>query len=330
MPDSQIMGGSGLFDPNLEDWLQRPEQAFEHWLAMQGFRASTATVYGAMWRKWLRWTGERKLALPRWQAHHIGEFLDDGGLEKRHRYRYARLIERVFHHLQHIQAASHNPASRAVRERLAEGDNDPTAFLAPAEIEHLIILLQVPDGRQGAHSTRVTDWKASRDAALVAVFLGAGLKVGEARALTLEALAPDCSKITVPRGRQGQVRQAVVLPFAAGVLRHWVALRATAGTQGGWLFPANITGRAMHAASIYRRIEHWLDGAGILSTRRERASPQTLRNSHGALLIEQDLPPQEIASQLGMRDVASGWRLVQAYRDWQARLAGHPPARAAE
>lgn len=330
MPDLQAKGASGLFDSSLEDWLKQPEQAFDNWLAGQGFRASTATVYGAMWRKWLRWTGERGLTLPRWQAHHLGEFLDDGGLEKRHRYRYARLIERVFHHLQHIQAASHNPASRAVKERLAEGDNDPTAFLAPEEIKHLIAALEVPNDRPVADPGRPTDWKAVRDAALIAVFLGAGLKVGEARALTLDALAPDCSKIAIPQGRQGQLRHADVLPFGAGVLRHWVALRAAAGTHGTWLFPANTTGRAMHAASIYRRVEHWLDGAGILSTRRERASPQTLRNSHAALLIEQDVPPQEIASQLGMRDVTSGWRLVQAYRDWLARLAGQPPARTSE
>lgn len=330
MSDLPAQGLSGLFDPSLEDWLQQPEQAFDHWLATQGFRASTAIVYGTMWRKWLRWTGERGLTLRRWQAHHIGAFLDEAGLEKRHRYRYARLIERVFHHLQHIQAASHNPASRAVKERLAEGDNDPTAFLAPAEIERLIAVLHVPDVCQAAYPARATDWKASRDAALVAVFLGAGLKVGEARALTLDALGPDCSRIAVPHGRQGQVRQAVVLSFGAEVLRQWVTLRAAAGTQGSWLFPANVSGRAMHAASIYRRIEHWLDRAGILSTRRERASPQTLRNSHGALLIEQDMPPQDIASQLGMRDATSGWRLVQAYRDWQARLAGRPPARSTE
>lgn len=330
MSDLQAGGASSLFDTRLEDWLKQPERAFDNWLAAQGFRASTATVYGAMWRKWLRWTGERRLALPRWQAHHIGEFLDDGGLEKRHRYRYARLIERVFHHLQHIQAASHNPASRAVKERLAEGDNDPTAFLAPAEIEHLISALQVPDARMAAHPGRPTDWKASRDAALIAVFLGAGLKVGEARALTLEALAPDCSRIAVPQGPQGKLRNAAVLPFAAGVLRDWIARRAAAGTHGTWLFPANVTGRAMHAASIYRRVEHWLEEAGILSTRRERASPQTLRNSHAALLIEQGVPAQEIASQLGMRDATSGWRLVQAHRDWQARLAGRPPDRTAE
>lgn len=330
-----------LFRLGLQDWVGQPERTFDQWLACHGFRLSTATVYAAMWRKWLRWTGEHRLELTRWQAHHIGEFLDSSGLEKRHRYRYTRLIERVFHHLQHLQqAVSHNPASRAVKERLAEGENDPMAFLSIEERERIIAHLQ--HAIHSAPTTRPTEWKAARDAALVAVFLGAGLKVAEARAATTDWLDLDGERLAVPQhtasrspeqsshGHQHKrsgARQVVILPFAAAVLRQWLAVRSTSGTVGTWLFPANTTGRAMHAASVYRRIELCLDHAGVLSARRERASPQTLRNSHAALLIEQNVSPEDIAHQLGMRDATSGWRVVQAYRDWQSRLAGRLPDR---
>jgi site-specific recombinase XerD len=314
-----------LFATDLKDWLEAPERAFEGWLAERGFRPSTSVVYAAMWAKWLRWTGERSLPLPKWQAHHIGEFLDDGGLEKRHRYRYARLIERVFHHLQQLQAVSHNPASRAVKERLAEGDNDPTAFLTLDEINQVIAFLERVDVT--GEALRPATWKAVRDAALVAVFLGAGLKVSEARAASLEMLHHGATHMVIPQPQPGKVRQVVVLPFATAVLERWMAMRAASDTPGPWLFPANSTGRAMHAASIYRRIEHCLNQVGILSGRRERASPQTLRNSHAALLIEQGVSSLDLVGQLGMRDVTSGWRLIQAYRDWEGRLAGRPPQR---
>jgi hypothetical protein len=71
-------------------------------------------------------------------------FLDAQNLHKRHRYRYARLIERVFHHLSQLQQNLHNPASQAVKSHLAEGENDPTAFLLPGERDLLVARILAP------------------------------------------------------------------------------------------------------------------------------------------------------------------------------------------
>jgi hypothetical protein len=118
-----------LFQPSLRDWADQPAQAFEHWLAARGYRESSATVYRAMWRKWLRWTESHQRALADWSAGDIAAFLDESGLTKLHRYRYARLIERVFHQLELLRTGTHNPASSAVRQKLAEGENDTSTFL---------------------------------------------------------------------------------------------------------------------------------------------------------------------------------------------------------
>jgi len=51
-------------------------------------------------------------------------------LHNRHRYRHARLIERVYH-LATLRPCMHNPASVAVQLKLAECENAPAAALGP-------------------------------------------------------------------------------------------------------------------------------------------------------------------------------------------------------
>ncbi len=319
---------AGLFEADLAAWRTQPERAFDGWLARHGFRHGTAVVYRAMWGKLLRWSGERGVAPLAWSAAQIGQFLDEQALHKRHRYRYARLIERVFHHLARLQAGMHNPASQAVRARLAEGDNDPTAFLLPGERDLLIARVLgpagVPAGGPGKpEAVTPTQWKRARDAALAAVLLGAGLKVAEVRALRLGDIDGAAAALHLTRPDNGRTYEAPLFPFARAPLLAWLAVREAAGTLGELVFPAMANGRPMHAASVYRRVEALLDEAGVLAGRSERASPQTLRNTCGAMHFEAGTAPAAVAQALGMRDMESGWRLRAAYDAWRGR-AGLP------
>ncbi|WP_420998152.1 tyrosine-type recombinase/integrase [Cupriavidus sp. 30B13] len=319
-----------LFDADLAAWRAQPERAFDGWLARHGFRHGTAVVYRAMWGKLLRWSGERGVAPLAWSAEQIGAFLDEQDLHKHHRYRYARLIERVFHHLSQLQDGLHNPASQAVRAHLAEGENDPTAFLLPAERDILVArVLEAPppsaqDGKD-AGAPSPTQWKRARDTALVAVLLGAGLKVGEARNLRTESIAADASALRLVRADNGRAYEAPVFAFARAALLAWLETRAASDTLGGLVFPATPGGRPLHAASLYRRVEILLDEAGVLAGRSERASPQTLRNTCCALHFEAGASPAEVALRLGMRDLESGWRLRAAFEAWLARSGQLPP-----
>ncbi|AOY95297.1 integrase [Cupriavidus sp. USMAA2-4] len=309
-----------LFDADLAAWRSQPERAFDGWLASHGFGQATAVVYRAMWGKLLRWSGERGLAPLSWSAQQIGEFLDAQQLHKHHRYRYARLIERVFHHLSALQQGLHNPATQAVRARLADGENDPMAFLLPAERDCLISQLAAacagPEA-QGEYSP--TQWKRARDLALLAVLLGAGLKVGQVRALGLDQFTDGLQAVRMVRPDNGRAYEAPLLAFARPALAAWLAVRASGGALGSLVFPATPDGRAMHAASVYRRIERLLGQAGVLDGRSERASPQTLRNTYGALHFDAGAGPAAVAQYLGMRDLESGWRLRAAYEAWMAR-----------
>jgi integrase len=310
-----------LFEADAEGWRAHPDKAFDVWMARHGFSHATAVVYRSMWGKLLRWSGERGLAPLSWSAEQIGEFLDTHGLQKHHRYRYARLIERVFHHLSLQQAGLHNPASQAVRAHLAEGENDPTAFLLPAEREAIIArvlapgLPVVPEGQ----AVSPTAWKRARDTALVAILLGAGLKVGEARNLRTDSLAQDASAVHFVRPDNGRAYDVPVFAFARQVILDWLAIRKASGALGNLAFPTMPDGKPMHAASLYRRVERLLDQAGILAGRSERASPQTLRNTYGAMHFEAGAGPASVAQYLGMRDLESGWRLRAAYEAWIAR-----------
>ncbi len=344
--DPLAMHAEALFDADLDSWRAHPERAFDGWLSQHGFRHGTAVVYRSMWGKLLRWSGEQGLAPLTWSAAQIGEFLDAQKLHKSHRYRYARLIERVFQHLSLARQDLQNPASLAVRAKLADGENDPTAFLLPGERDLLVARVLAPagdnpldigDGRgdgRGSGEARVspTQWKRARDVALVAVLLGAGLKVAEIRALRLDAIDGLADRddhgmpaLQMVRADNGRAYTATLFGFAHAPLRQWLALRAAAGTLGDLVFPAMASGRPMHAASVYRRVEMLLDEAGVLAGRSERASPQTLRNTCGAMHFDAGMPPAAVAQLLGMRDLESGWRLHAAYQAWQAR-AGLPVA----
>jgi len=317
-----------LFQPTLQDWADQPAQAFEHWLAVRGYRESSATVYRAMWRKWLRWAESRQRALADWSAGDIAAFLDESGLTKLHRYRYARLIERVFHQLELLpngtpNPGTHNPASAAVQQKLAEGENDPTTFLSLPERAAIETSLEV--GAQASEAAaNASAFKLARDRALVAVCHGAGLKVAQVQSLLLRQLDEALEAITIERSR-GPSYQAPMLEAARPALAAWLVVRGQAEVPGERVFVADSGGRVMHAASVYRRVEAWLAALPELVHRSERLSPQTLRNGYSAALFDAGATPAEVGGALGLRDQASAWRLRAAYAEWQA--AAHPDGR---
>jgi site-specific recombinase XerD len=309
-----------LFQPSLRDWADQPAQAFEHWLAARGYRESSATVYRAMWRKWLRWTESHQRALADWSAGDIAAFLYESGLTKLHRYRYARLIERVFHQLELLRTGTHNPASSAVRQKLAEGENDPTTFLSTTERGAIEASLEV-GARAGEAAANASAFKLARDRALVAVCHGAGLKVAQVQSLLLRQVGDALETITVEPVR-GPSYVAPLLERARPALAAWLAVRGHAEVPGERIFVADASGRVMHAASVYRRVEAWLAALPALVHRSERLSPQTLRNGYAAALFDAGAAPAEVGYALGLRDQTSAWRLRGAYTEWLA--ANHP------
>lgn len=307
---------SDLFTQNYQAWQTNPQLAFESWLAAQDFRKSSANVYASMWAKFLGYLAYHEIKLARLDSPHIADFLDANGLLKQHRARYIRLIERVFLHLNTLRSPSTNPGSQAAQRQMGVGDNDPTAFFSTVERTRLSAFLTTP-------SDSDAPWKVVRDHALTALAIGAGIKVGDLCRLTVNCIDLDDGWITLPGTGPSRPHRAQVLPFAQDVTRRWLARRRDIGAQGSAVFPSDLLGRHLHPATVFRRILHVLDDAGLRQGRAARASPQTLRNSYAAELFDAGHTNALVTEYLGLHAVLSARRLRAAYEDWTLR---HGPA----
>jgi site-specific recombinase XerD len=307
-------GTPDLFDQTPEDWVRDPRKAFDAWLVSQAFRRSSAEVYRAQWGHFIDWLELTRQPLLEVDEHAIITFLTGLEAKKQQRARYLRLIERVFDHLLAKRSAP-NPARRAVLTRDATwpetDDNEPTGFLTRSERTRLIAQLEtsLPSLTPGAY------WREARDRALCAVFLGAGLKLGEAQALKLGALLDD-AWILVEAEDPRFSRRTRLAPFARPVMAMWLRLREAAGIPGQLVFPSSSRGSRMHKATVLRGIDAQVEMAGIAESRQARASPQTMRNTFAASLFEAGESPELVAQWLGYSQLLSAQRLLASWKAW--------------
>jgi integrase len=271
-----------LFDQQRADWQRDPAGAFDAWLASQQFRQSSADVYRVQWGRFLEWMALRRQTILSVDTGTIAEFVAGLDAKKPQRLRYLRLIERVLDHVREIELASTNPARFIAQDGEAAwrnaGENEPTGFLDPAERKAIVGRLFAPLAEQSLAKR----WRERRDRALVAVFLGGGLKTGDAIALTLGAVTPGSEWLTIEAANPAFTRVARLAPFAVDVLGAWLEARQEAELPGSLLFPGSPSGRPMHKATILRAVDAIVEAAGIAQTREQRASPQTLRNTYAA------------------------------------------------
>ncbi|MDR5857091.1 tyrosine-type recombinase/integrase [Caballeronia sp. LZ062] len=305
-----------LFDQQRADWQADPHAAFDAWLAQQEFRASSADVYRAQWGNFLEWLQAKRATLHSVQRPVIEQFVSQLDIRRPQRMRYLRLIERVLDHVREIEAAGTNPARFIAQDGDASWrkarDNEPTGFLTHDERALLIAHLFSPLGALPAGQR----WRERRDRALVAAFLGAGVKTGEAAQLTVDCYAPGAPYMTVDASNPLLIRQARLAPFAVELLDGWIGERKSAGLAGDLLFPAAPSGRSMHKATMLRAIDAVVAASGIAASRVARASPQTLRNTYAAELFDEGADPERVGQYLGFQQMISVHRLHRAWQEW--------------
>jgi integrase len=246
----------------------------------------------------------------------IAEFVGNLAIRKPQRVRYLRLIERVLDHVREIESASTNPARFIAQDGEAAWrnarDNEPTGFLNHAERTALITQLFSPLPALSIGQR----WRARRDRALVAVFLGGGLKTGEAAALTVSCVNKGSPWITIEAANPMLTRRTRLAPFAAAVLDAWLAERSVSELAGDLVFPASPSGRLMHKATMLRAVDALVDAAGIAASRTSRASPHTLRNTFAADLFESGVEAERVGQWLGFVQAVSANRLYRAWQNW--------------
>jgi len=290
---------------DLESWEREPLECFKVWLSLKKIAPNSARIYLYMWEKFVRWKARQYLRFASIKPGHIDRFLNEAGLTKHHRYRYVRLIERVYVHLALENPAIGNPGSLAARQGVGEGSNDPMRFLREDQRESLIQWI-TRDTAWESFSKKEEAWKEQRDLAAAAAMLGGGLKVGEARRLSVSCIDDAVEWIRVDNV-DGPPHRTRLLSFAQAVVERWIETRKTLGIPGEWVFVSSGNGRQMDAATLYRRIQRVMERAGVDLDARE--SPQTLRNTFAATLADLGVPGEVAAGYLGLRDGTSFDRL---------------------
>ena len=304
-PDSSLP-----FTTSFSHWQEDPLQAFDNWMANKKFARSTAKVYGYMWGRLMSWMSEKGLPLDALQSRDLQGFLDGQGLTKHHRYRYVRLVERIYDHLAVLRPGLQNPGSKAAVEKVGRGMNAPTAFLDKQQRGQLIKWLSKSDIPQMDALERAARWREIRDRAIAGAILGGGLKGVEVRGMSVSNILSDGEWLEVwnAAGRKHRTRLA---PFARELLARWVTVRREMRIPGRLLFPSAPTGAAMTRMTLYRIVHRQLEAAGITLASRE--APQTLRNTFAAIQFDAGESDAVVTEYMGLQEVYSATRMRLSY-----------------
>lgn len=318
-----------LFD-NLNHWLDSPELAYSSWISRQRLQDSSKTVYIAMFGRFCAWLRERDLRLDQIGAGDIATFLDAAnpnmpesrrrGQTGRQRQQYVRQLERVYAHLGALGYGGVNVGSRAGIERIGSGHDKPSRFLTAEEETAVIGLIQTRLAELNNAQAGEESWMDYRDLALVAVMLGAGLKVSHVRDLTLNCI--DMCEERIELSRTGRAHRARILPFAVAPLKAWLDIQDTMhgrrSKSGRKVFEADRTsgfGRmsktvTLAASSIHRRTQRLLAQAGVTG---RRACAQTLRNTYAGILITSGATDEHLVDFMGLQASVTAQRLRAAF-----------------
>ncbi len=340
-------------DNNLASWLGSPKHVYASWIHRKSLRTSTKIVYIAMFNRYVDWLAdEHQIPFHLSTPKLISTFLDSSNpnqsksrqkpMTSRQRQQYVRLIEHAFDEMGRLGLNIPNPGRLAGFAKIGKGKDDDTRFLNLVEREKLVAFVQTRTDELRKAKAGLEEWVEYRDLALVGVLVGAGLKVGQAKSLSLNCIRAGVRKADVNglgagldlSEQTGTSHSPRILPFAVPLLDQWLLicdeLRAsslaaylvTKAKNGSVAFPANRktgNGSAKHnptklphlsAASIFRRTHKMCERAGIEG---KRVTAQTLRNTYAAFLFDQNIADELIMHYLGLRTLSTVARLRAAY-----------------
>lgn len=287
---------------------------------------SSQEVYKHMFANYLRWMGEHHppLQLKRVGVAELREFLETGHANKNKadkklvssiRNRYLRLLERVYAHLGIDNPA--RDAAFAVYKESAGGRDKPKAFLDEAEQAAFLDKLPAAEPYDENNPTDPS-WKKRRDRAMLAMILGAGLKMSEILIMRLDWLREKDSTgaipISIPKyagGENGKNHDTLLRPFAVRHVLPWIEeRRARRSIPGNYLFPSFLNkDKPMAKIMVYQNVKATIKAAGIEV---ERMGGRTLRNSFAATEIKKGTSIELLQQYLGHHERRSTEKYLEA------------------
>jgi site-specific recombinase XerD len=150
-----------------------------------------------------------------------------------------------------------------------------------------------------------------RNAALIGLMYGAGLRVSEALDLELKDLDLDELTVTVQNGKGDKRRVVALMPDAVAVVARWLDRReALRIGRAGYVFCTLTTGASgphptapggrLSREYVGRFLRHLAKRAGIS----KRVHPHGFRHSHADLIRRRGFDVEEVRRQLGQSDLA--------------------------
>lgn len=303
-------------------WVQRPEDAFALWMKSHSFGTSrqvhfdsrSTKQYLAMFGVFARWLSDQHRTIGSVSVEDLDQFANNhlSHVSDTTRWRYLRLIARVYEHLQSLAGddkhppIQSNPAKHLMSYMRAPARAAPV-FLDEQQCQRYI---------EWVCAQPVATWMDSRDRALRAIFLASGITLEEARGLTLADVHTVRSQgnpaqllIRDLHIAQHQLTHAHAAPVAAWAqqpILHWFTLRSAMGMATPVLFVArerefhlqSPAQEPMSATEIFVCIQAAMVAIGHHG---ERQGAQTLRNTFIARQLNAGVDAQRIARWTGLR-----------------------------
>jgi site-specific recombinase XerD len=265
----------------------------------------SAAIYRFMFGKFAAWMLEERLKMSTVTARDLHRFVQlahDGhrDLNSKIAYRYLRLLERCYEHLERTP----NPARDAIVgiDRAQITRDAPMTALNADELERFLAALP---GQRADEDAKGAGWKRRRDRAMQVTMALAGLRVAEAIGLLVGEVGRQTDveggitlDITPEHKHRTSYEHTTSLPKeGVAELMAWLKEREALNIPGELVFPANMEGEPLHKATVYRQVKATFERAGLAVP---RAGGRTLRNTFASQQLRQGTPQSELTTALGL------------------------------
>ena len=307
----------------LTSWNADPVRAFKEFVSTPAFAetgrrlradgtlrslsAESAKIYVFMFANVASWILEQGLSFSSVTQADLMRFIartvnGKRVLNSKIAYRYLRLLERCYEHLE----VTPNPAQGAILgiDRAHMTKDEAGRVLSEDQLERFFEALpaQAPRRRR---NTAFDGWKRRRDRAMQVVIALAGLRVSEAIGLLVSEVGRQVSldgsivlTITPDEKHDTSHEHTITLPRqGADELRSWLQEREAMAIPGQFVFPANLSGNRMTRKTVYVQMRATFERAGMDLA---RSGGRTLRNTFARRQLDKGASADELKDVLGL------------------------------
>ncbi len=158
--------------------------------------------------------------------------------------------------------------------------------------DEIVLLLSQPDG---------DDFKSVRDKAMLELLYATGIKVSELLSIKVSDINLTIGILRLKNGEKERI--VPIYPAAVKSLNEYIQNVRTAivsESENSYLF-TNLSGQPMTRQGFWKIIKYYANKAGIT----KEITPQTLRHSFAAHLLENGAKLKDIKEMLGHSDISS-------------------------